>query len=161
MAPHFHRILVPVDFSEYSRRALRQAVTLAEDSGATVDILHVWEPPWTLNTDAVTMMAGAVDASVERMELEQAERDLKEWVEPYQGSPVTVGARLEHGPVTDTLLRVMREGKYDLVVIGTHGRKGLARLVLGSVAEQVAKRAGCAVLTVPAEAEDVEQPSAP
>ena len=160
MAPHFRRILVPVDFSESSRRALEHALSLAEGSGASVDLIHVWEPPWTLSTDAVAMMAGAANASVEMEDLGRAEQQLKAWLEPYQSGGVPMGALLEQGPVADTLVRIAQERGYDLMVMGTHGRTGLARLVLGSVAQQVSKRATCPVLTVPA-AEDAQQPSAP
>lgn len=159
MDPAIRRILVPTDFSEHSRRALEQALVLAEKMGASIDLLHVWEPPWSVNADAVTMMAGSATTTAETTGLAQAGRDLHAWVEQYGKGSVTVRPHVEQGPPPDTLLRVIEEGKYDLVVMGTHGRTGLARLVLGSVAQKVAARAPCPVLTVRSSGEEVEQPA--
>ncbi|MGZ3458760.1 MAG: universal stress protein, partial [Archangium sp.] len=98
MAQLIRRILVPTDFSEHSRRALEHALSLAEAMGASVDLLHVWEPPWNLTADAVSMMAGVANSSVETEALAQAGRELHAWVERYGASPVPLHPRLEAGP---------------------------------------------------------------
>lgn len=147
MAPLIHRILVPTDFSEHSQRAAEYALSLAERMGASVDFLHVWEPPAHLEPETLILVPGDLETSMEVAGLAQAGRLLHAWAGRYQSGPVPVGVQLERGPAADTIVR-FAQGGYDLVVMGTHGRTGLARLFMGSVAQKVAARASCPVLTV-------------
>jgi nucleotide-binding universal stress UspA family protein len=159
MAPPIRRILVPTDFSPHSKQALERALTLAERMGASVDVLHVWEPPAHLEWYIVDLVPSAPAADVETMSLAQAGRLLQEWVEPYRSSPVPLQPHLERGPSADTIVRFAASG-YDLVVMGTHGRTGLARLMMGSVAQKVVARASCPVMTVHGtESEEVAPPA--
>jgi nucleotide-binding universal stress UspA family protein len=159
MTQPIHRILVPTDFSEHSRKALEYAFSLAQRMGASVDLLHVWEPPVHVAPDAFIMMPGWEDASVEKYGLAQAGHRLHDWAEPYRSSPVPLGVHLERGIPADAILRTAERG-YDLVVMGTHGRTGLARLMMGSVAQKVSTRASCPVMTVHAtESEAAAQPA--
>lgn len=158
MAPLIHRILVPTDFSEHSQRAAEYALSLAERMGASVDLLHVWEPPVHMEPETLVMVPGDVGTPLEMVGLAQAGRLLHAWAERYRSGSVPVSVHLERGPAADTILRVA-EGEYDLVVMGTHGRTGLARLFMGSVAQKVAARASCPVLTVHGtRAAETEQP---
>lgn len=157
MAQPIRRILVATDFSEYSRRAMEYALSLAERMNASVDVLHVWEPPRHLETESLVMMPGDPEASLEALGLAQASRLLNAWSERYQSSSVPLQVRLERGPTADTILRFANHG-YDLVVMGTHGRTGLARLLMGSVAQKVVARATCPVLTVHGVEEQEAQP---
>lgn len=147
MAPLIRRILVPTDFSEHSQRATEYALSLAERMGASVDVIHVWEPPTHLEPETLVMVPGDEGAQLEMIGLAQAGRLLHAWAERYQTSPVKVQVHLERGPAADTIIGFAERG-YDLVVMGTHGRTGLARLFMGSVAQKVAARASCPVLTV-------------
>jgi nucleotide-binding universal stress UspA family protein len=147
MAPLIRRILVPTDFSEHSQRATEYALSLAERMGASVDLLHVWEPPAIMESETLVMVPGDPGAQLEMVGLAQAGRLLNAWTERYQSSPVPLHVHLERGPAADTIIR-FAQGGYDLVVMGTHGRTGLARLFMGSVAQKVAARASCPVLTV-------------
>ncbi len=159
MTQPIRRILVPTDFSEHSRKALEYAFSLAQRMGASVELLHVWEPPVHIAPDALMMMPGWEDASVEKYGLAQAGRHLHDWAEQYRSSPVPPQVHLERGIPADTILRVAQRG-YDLVVMGTHGRTGLSRLLMGSVAQKVSARASCPVMTVHgAESEEVAQPA--
>lgn len=159
MTRPIHRILVPTDFSEHSRRALEYAFSLAQRMGASVDLLHVWEPPVHIAPEALMMMPGWQDASVEKYGLAQAGQRLHDWAEPYRSGPVPLQVHLERGIPADAILRAAERG-YDLVVMGTHGRTGLARLMMGSVAQKVSARASCPVMTVHgAESEEVAQPA--
>jgi nucleotide-binding universal stress UspA family protein len=107
--------------------------------------------------DAVSMMAGVTNNSMETAaELAQAGRELHAWARQYGSGAVPLHVHLEHGPAADTILRVAQEGGYDLVVMGTHGRTGIARLVLGSVAQRVASASVCPVLTVHGKDEEVQ-----
>ncbi len=147
MAQTVRRILVPIDFSEHSRHALEHALALAEPLGASVDLLHVWVPPRHVAPDTLLLVPGAADASLETTGLTHAGRELHAWLERYRASPVPLQAHIERGHAADTIAHVAERG-YDLIVMGTHGRTGLARVMLGSVAQKVATLAPCPVMTV-------------
>jgi nucleotide-binding universal stress UspA family protein len=147
MAQPIRRILVATDFSDYSRRALQYALSLAERMGASIDLLHVWEPPRHLESESLVMVPDAPGAEMESSGLPQAGRLLNAWSERFHSDSVPLQLRLERGSAADTILRVANTG-YDLVVMGTHGRTGLARLFMGSVSQKVVARATCPVLTV-------------
>jgi universal stress protein A len=147
MAQIVRRILVPIDFSEHSRHALEHALSLAEPLGASVDLLHVWVPPRHVAPDTLLLVPGAADASVETLGLAHAGRELHEWLERYRSRPVPLQAHLERGHAAETIAHLAQHG-YELIVMGTHGRTGLSRLVLGSVAQKVATLAPCPVMTV-------------
>ncbi len=131
-------VLHPTDFSESSEAAFQFACALARDHGARVVVLHVGPPPVT-GSEAVDYRrpGGEADDLLARLrEIRPADRD------------VPVDYRLEVGDPADTVLRVAAEERADLIVIGTHGRSGLRRAVLGSVAEAVCRKAACPVATV-------------
>jgi nucleotide-binding universal stress UspA family protein len=132
-------ILQPTDFSERSESAFRLACALARDYGARLVILHVAAPQVTAYGDMVAPVPLAVTY-----------RELKEKLLTLQGpnSQVHVEHRLEEGDPVGEILRVAGEIRCDLIVMGTHGRRGLSRLLMGSVAEQVVRRANCPVVTV-------------
>ncbi len=147
----FKKILVPVDFSDCSAAALKHARTLAEKLGATLDVLHAYDIPTFVPPHVVVMM-GEIDAPLG----EHAERHAKEQLNVFlEKHGVTkesnVGRRTLMGPPALTLIEAAEEGNYDLIVMGTHGRTGLPRLVMGSTAEKVVRGAPCAVLTVRSE----------
>lgn len=143
MSTNIQRILVPHDFSETAQRALCYAVDLAEKLGARVTIVHAYEiPVWGFpEGPALTVdIAGR---------LEKAARNaLDAVVSRAQRPNVEVTAVLRHGPAWSEIDAVAKETKADLVVMGTHGRRGVARALLGSVAEKVVRSAPCPVLTV-------------
>jgi nucleotide-binding universal stress UspA family protein len=132
-------ILHPTDFSEQSRYALRTTCALARDSGARVVILHVAQPP------TFAYAEGVIPPEPEE-HLEEARAQLLQFDVP--DPRVRAERRLEEGDPVTAILRVAREVGADLIVMGTHGRRGLGRLLLGSVAELVVRRAACPVLTV-------------
>src|SRR5262245_4923899 len=134
-------ILHPTDFSDSSAGAFQFACSLARDRGARLLILHVVEPP-------ATSVGGsqAVPPTPEELGLDE-ERAKLNAVKPTDES-LRTEHRLEVGHTADTVLRVARETGCDLIVMGTHGRTGLGRVLMGSVAEQVLRRAPCPVLTV-------------
>lgn len=133
-------LLVPVDFSKTSRKALDLARALAPRLGSEVVLLHVFErpiptyaeiPPETIETFYGTALPAA----------ERALADLAESL----GGLRTV---FREGDAGREIVAVTDELSPEMVVIGTHGRRGLARLVFGSTAEYVIRRAGAPVLTV-------------
>jgi nucleotide-binding universal stress UspA family protein len=136
---HIKTILHPTDFSANSEPAFRLACSLARDYGARLIVLHVAAPPVVFYTPEM------FPAPVEDTRESVRERLLL--MKPR--SPETpVEHRLSEGEAPGEILRAARETKCDVIVMGTHGRTGLGRLLLGSVAEQVLRRAPCPVVTV-------------
>ena len=124
-------ILHPTDFSERSGHALQLACSLARDHGARLIVLHVMPVPLVqekrLYREEMTSELNRLGAS---------------------DAQVRVEHRLEEGDAATQILRVAQETGCDLIVLGTHGRTGLGWLLMGSVAEQVVRKAACPVLTV-------------
>jgi len=137
-----HTILHPTDFSTYSQHAFRLACALARDYGARVVVMHA-VPFGTTEFLALSELGSQEKAGSIRQSF---------WGHLHRiESPdpnVHVEYRLEHGDPTSQVLRVAKELHADLIVMGTHGRTGLSRVLMGSVAEQVVRNATCPVLTV-------------
>ena len=134
-----HTILHPTDFSEHSGNALHLAVALARDYAARLVVLHVALPPTIIYGE------GVVPPEPETY-LGEAREQLRRLT-----IPADIGAaerRLVEGDPAKEIVRAVREAGIDLVVMGTHGRTGLSRLLMGSVAEKTVRRAPCPVLTV-------------
>jgi nucleotide-binding universal stress UspA family protein len=132
-------ILVPIDFSESSDAALDWATVLARDTGATLLLIHVETVPLT------TGGGEYIYAIPEPPTQELQERLAK--VAP-KDPQVSVVRRLLAGDPADAIIRAAESENVDLIVMGTHGRRGITRLLMGSVAEAVVRRAPCPVLTV-------------
>jgi nucleotide-binding universal stress UspA family protein len=136
---HWKKILFATDFSPASDAALKYATALARDAGAPLLILHVEELP--------TPYAGG------EMLLPQPEYpnpEIRRMLEAVV--PADKNVKYEHhlvlGTPAEDIVRVATEQNVDLIVIGTHGRTGLKRVLMGSVAEAVMRRATCPVLTL-------------
>jgi len=134
-------ILYPTDFSDRSEKAFQLACALARDYEARLIILHVAEPPAFITHGE---MARALD------HMDGYKEELKDKLRELQAPDCTVvvARSLQQGDPAAEILRSAEETNADLIVMGTHGRTGLRRLLMGSVAEQVVRRAGCPVLTV-------------
>ncbi len=130
-------ILVPVDFSTCSLLVTRQAAGLGARLGARVVILHVAELPSDVKPDTHVRPEGA-----DRTASDYLVADTRERLEPFAAAARELGATVDVdvrvGPVVSTIADTSTSIGADLIVMGTHGRTGLARLVLGSVAEGVA-----------------------
>jgi len=145
MTDSINRILIPVDFSAHSDKAVRYATTLAYKFGARVSLLHVVEDPF------VTGQAEAFVPNIPEL--------LNQLIKAAQGQIAELKKHLAaHGFVVETdvvtgqparsIVEQATAGAFDLIVMGTHGRTGLSHALLGSVAERVVQQAPCAVLTV-------------
>ncbi len=133
------RIVYATDFSPLSEVALQYATALARDTGATLLITHVEEDP---------LAYGAGEGFVALPEwTSEAIRKRLEAVVPPDAN-VKYEHRLLLGNPAEMIVQLAEEEKADLVVLGTHGRSGLSRLLMGSVAEAVVREAPCPVLTV-------------
>jgi nucleotide-binding universal stress UspA family protein len=140
------KILCPTDFSEFSRRALEQATAIAKAYGAELAVLHVYPFMMAMAGDAPYFPSGLpLDAGTRARLL----TDLETAAEPARAAGMKPQLLLLEGDPAEEILRHVRTMAPDLVVMGTHGHRGLNRWILGSVARRVAQQAGCAVLTVP------------
>jgi len=141
-----HRIVHATDFSDASRPAFRTAVDLARRERAALLLLHVLTPP-----SPFTPVGGKAPSSYLAL-LAAARRDARRRLAAALGRARAVGARararLVEGGAVEEVLKVDRRWRPDLIVIGTHGRSGVRRFLMGSVAEHVARRASHPVLTV-------------
>ena len=140
------KILVPTDFSEASAAALTYACGLADQVGASLCILHTVEDPYQLGTYSEYYTPPPEFA--ERIE-RQARADLQGVLTPGQQERYRATLVLSHGAAAHEILNYLHEHTdVGLVVMATHGRGGVARLMMGSVADKVLRSAPCPVLTV-------------
>jgi universal stress protein A len=143
----FRSILVPVDYSEPSRRALELALSLAE--GAEVTVVHVWDRPAYVGDEVVAHPDGSRRLLSELIR-DNAERDMAEFCAQVQLRPGQQFKRhlISGDPVTAIIAEASKPG-YDVLVVGTHGRTGVTKLLLGSVTEKLIRLSPIPVLTVP------------
>jgi nucleotide-binding universal stress UspA family protein len=143
MSP-FSKILVPVDFLPHSAEAVRRALELASPS-AEVVLFYAYEPgayPATpgavlYDADQLHSMSSKVRARLEAVRHE---------ADPFGRRRIST--RIVQGTPVRAILEAVTREQFDLIVMGTHGRTGVGRVVLGSIAEQVMRRAPCPVLTI-------------
>jgi nucleotide-binding universal stress UspA family protein len=142
----FRRILHPSDFSPASQAAFKVAVATAKAHRARLLIAHVL-PPVPLVPDVY--LATRVHEGLLRDHRARGRRALDRLVVTARRARVrAAGLLLDFGVVHERIVRLARRRRADLIVIGTHGRSGFARIALGSVAERVVTTASCPVLTV-------------
>lgn len=132
-------ILHPTDFSPTSERAWKVAASLARDYGAKLILLHV--------TDAPVVVYGEGIVPPNPVEHRETARQMLEEIHPPEGA-LPIERLLLEGDIVWEILRTAAERSCDAIVLGTHGRSGVGRLLMGSVAEQVLRKAPCLVLTV-------------
>ena len=143
MTPAFSNILVPTDFSPGSRLALEYALALARKLDARIHLLHVVEDP------AVTGMWTEAYLDIAALR-EERQADAERQMRALQKTAGAEDASYEiaAGPVPETIAAAASDNAADFIVMGTHGRTGLAHVLVGSVAERVIRTAACPVLTV-------------
>ena len=137
-----HHILVPIDFSPYAEQALDYAMALAQKLQARVTLLHVIQPPVVVNVEG-----GLWPSSTFLADLEATIRgDLEGYLARVTAAGLTGEMVVIHGVPFQQILDTAKARQVDLIILGTHGRTGLAHVLLGSVAEKVARLAPCPVL---------------
>ena len=136
------RILVPVDFSDCSLDALKYAVAVAKQAKASVMLLHVLEPV----SYGLDFTLG--NSKARRLEVETWTKRLEELASSHQHPNMTVESRLRGGLPDDSILDAAKTLPCDLIVMGTHGRRGISHTISGSVAEAVLRKAHCPVIAV-------------
>jgi nucleotide-binding universal stress UspA family protein len=138
----FKHILVPTDFEAPSAEALDMAISLAQALDAKLTLLHVWELPIYPYMDF--MLSSEVVTSIE----DRAVKRLTEGLEKVRNVLPNAESSLRTGVPWEGILSAIRETEPDLVVMGTHGRRGVSHVFLGSVAEKVVRLSSVPVLTV-------------
>jgi nucleotide-binding universal stress UspA family protein len=141
------RILCPIDFSETSRHAVEHAVAIAKwyDSSLTaLHVIHVVLPP-----PPVLVPAYPVSAPLTETDRETLDQRMRTWLAPANQGGLQTEVVIAEGNVASCIVEQATAMPADLVVIGTHGLEGFDRLMLGSVAEKVLRKATCPVMTVP------------
>ncbi|HVW24497.1 MAG TPA: universal stress protein [Polyangiaceae bacterium] len=142
----FKNILVPTDFGESSNAALEIAIDLARKYGATLNVVHTYDVP------SYTYAASASAVDLLGPVIEVARRDFDDTMKDIAGRSPNAKGFLRFGVPWQEILGVREEVGADLIVMGTHGRKGAAHALLGSVAEKIVRLSPVPVLTVHAAA---------
>lgn len=146
-------ILLPTDFSECANYALSYATSLARQFGARIICVHVVEPVVpTVGYTGITEPLPIADIS-EQLE-DSATRELPKIAECEECSGLDVEEVIAHGDAAAEIVRVAKEREVDLIVLSSHGRTGLGRILFGSTAEAVVRHASCPVLVVKPPPED-------
>lgn len=140
---HVRRILVPTDFSDAADHAVDYAVSLAEELDAEIVLLHTVEIPVYAYPGAPYIPVLDITADLETAAVAGLEA-----TRAHLATKVHVRIAVRRGSPWREILDAAKEERADLVVMGTHGRRGVARALLGSVAEKVVRAAEVPVLTV-------------
>jgi nucleotide-binding universal stress UspA family protein len=143
----FKKILVPVDFDPPSNKAVRVAATLARDTSSVLVLVHVYDANGELRAESYHRY----DAAERQRRAEYWRIRLGSLESLVAQSGVQVETCLLDGEPATEIARLAREGQFDLIVTGTHGRTGACLAVLGSVAQTVVAAAPCSVLMVRAD----------
>jgi nucleotide-binding universal stress UspA family protein len=141
------RIVVPVDFSTHADRAIDYAMAMGTHFGACVELFHVVEDPFGSGGWGSEVYVSDLDGLRERA-VEEARNRLDARRTAIRAGDVPLVATVRMGHVAQTIVDYAKEVAADLIVMGTHGRTGVAHFIIGSVAERVVRVAPCPVLTV-------------
>jgi nucleotide-binding universal stress UspA family protein len=144
MAFTVRSILTPVDFGAGSDHALEYALDLASALGATVHVLHVYQIPVYGFPDGAFLAGPEIATRLS----EAAQKGLDSLVARVAARGVNVQGHLRQGNPADEICEVATALKVDLIVLGTHGRRGLAHALMGSVAERVVRTSNTPVLSI-------------
>jgi nucleotide-binding universal stress UspA family protein len=152
-------ILLPTDGSECSRKATTYAMSLGRQYGGRIVAVHVIDQGWEEQTRIASVEVGPeLMQKLHDGYAQDARRILEEVVGVGAKSGVPVETRMIKGIPFDAIVRLGKELPADLIIIGTHGRRGVSHFLLGSVAEKVVRNAPCPVLTVRTEEHDFVAP---
>jgi nucleotide-binding universal stress UspA family protein len=142
--PTWRRLLVAEDFSEHAAAALETAISLAQELGARVEIVHVYQRPVEMLTPYEIALPDSVVVEVRKAASER----LKGSIEKVRAAGLQGAAHLREGPPAQSIVALAGELPADLIVLGTRGLTGLKHALLGSVAERTLRTAPCPVLAV-------------
>jgi len=140
------KILYATDFSKASERALQEAIEQAKRNRAELLVVHVIEPvPYVSGEE---FGAGELYVKLEEIAKREAQSSMAKLMQRLKKAKVRAQSFLFKGSAHDQIVKAARSKKADMIVIGTHGRTGLSKLFMGSVAGKVVSSAACPVVTV-------------
>jgi nucleotide-binding universal stress UspA family protein len=143
----FKHILVPVDFSEHTDAAIVEALSIVEEGGR-IELLHFWSVPWAIaSSDGPTTHPEAFAELVEHQQ-QHVEVEGNALVEKFQREGIELRFEAVEGEAVAGLVERIGKFDYDLVVMGSHGRRGFRRFFVGSVAENIVVHSPCSTLVV-------------
>ena len=141
----FSKVLVPIDFSNYSKNALRYALNFAQHFNSTIYLIYVVEPviyPSDFSMGQVTFPVADVEMN------ERAKNELENLARNEIGTKIEVETIIKTGKPFVEINETASELDIDLIIIATHGHTGMEHLLFGSTAEKVVRKAPCPVLTL-------------
>jgi universal stress protein A len=142
-------ILVPLDFSDCATHVVAEALRFAEAFRGRLLLLHASDPPRGLPLSAAVQPPGSPGpVSVEALLRQDADAHLAPMLLLARERGVEADGRVVFGHIAEAILAVAAESRADMIVMGTHGRTGLARMTMGSIAEDIIRHADVPVLTV-------------
>ncbi len=145
---NFNKIVVATDFSEASLTALETAYDLSLQGGHTLYLVHVMEP-YLVAGDPTAMLHPSVEKTYQEARDRLQALIPEEWIDEERAKSIVVKPSvLTASSPAQAITRFAQEKNADLVIVGTHGRKGLARMLMGSTAESLLRRSPCPVLVV-------------
>ena len=145
----FRKILVPVDFSTHSSRALQTAIELAKAFGAKLHLLHCYQ----INVGAISPYGLVIPESFDRDIREAATKQLEQWRDKVAAQKIEVDSEVSPLFPSEAIASTAERIGADLIVMGTRGLSGIKHVMLGSVAERTVRMAPCPVLTLKATGE--------
>jgi len=154
----FKRILVPLDGSRFSSRALRYAVEIAKPFNAEIILMQVVYPAVPVNetagmepvvqSPAVVKVAVQIALDKDKKNAANAKRYLNKKVREITSQGIKSSNHVEFGAPASTIIKFARRNKIDLIIMSTHGKGGIVRAVMGSVADEVVRKSGKPVLVI-------------
>jgi nucleotide-binding universal stress UspA family protein len=151
----FEKLLVPLDGSEHSQRALEIAIQIAKEFGGKITLIHIYSvtvpavivpEPATLTPAGVPVVTPAEVSKMVEATRAVGNRILTEGEQKVKSANVEVQTALREGNTVQEILKVAKEEKFDLIVVGARGVSKIRELLMGSVSEGVIKNAPCPVL---------------
>ena len=140
--PDCNNILCPVDFSEPSERALKNAIFLSASFKSNLTILAVYEPIMYISPRI------KVDLEEENSKrLKRFEDEMKHFTGQFDLKGIKHKIVIQTGKAEENILKTIKESAHDLLIMGTNGRSGLSRLVMGSITEKVTREVPCSFIT--------------
>ena len=147
--PRLKKILVPVDYSDGSRVAMEYALFLAERFDAEIEVLHVAEIPLGEEEHTVVKPDTGEEEFLSELIMQQAVKAGTEFLAPFvRDATIPIERSLLKGRPGKVIVEAATDRGADLIVMGTHGRSGFERLIMGSVTERVLRSAPCPVVVV-------------
>lgn len=142
------KILVPVDFSRYSELTLKFAISLSRLTGARITALHVFEKP--VIPEAIWMSKQIVDIykNYHKEAEKKAKEELKKFIQQFDTRGINLKTRVVSGIPFIEIIKRSRKEKIDLIILGSKGLTVFQKVLIGSTADRVVRKAKCSVLVI-------------